>query len=180
MKKETENLLYNKQFYEFNSNDCKYLKKLIYKYYNTYDANELLFLGPIMFLLAPLMVYGFNFVVTHPLLFAFFGFVGLTTGAGVFTVVKKDIASLKELGLTRKEWRALKKTNKIEELEAMLDKYLTTEKALIKEMNEKTKNNEHIITRINNKTEEKEFTKKNKQQVEEFQTENSNEANINI
>lgn len=125
MTKDLLETLYSKKTQDFSKNDVKYIDKLLNNQFNDSRIKFCLIPVPIVsgVLCGVLSLMGLS--------------LGISLGAGVLVGIlgglvsvgniKLENYSLKDLGLTKKEWKELKKSGRLKELENMVEEYLQNE-----------------------------------------------------
>ena len=151
MTQETRDVLYNKQVDELNKQDVKYIDKLICKDGNDFFIKETLILTPAIFFIMPLIL-GLCGLIINPVVLGILTATGFIIGGLLGGTLNVKNYSLKELGLTRKDWKALKKSGRLKELKQIVKEY---DKSLKSELDNLYEREAKITAEINEKEEEK-------------------------
>ena len=120
MEKYTHTLLYKKTKNELSLEDIKYLNAICVKNKSIYMTKLSLLLTPAIFIFCPLILSLFGMFPANLTSFAIMASAGVIIGGSLSISFKAVDVSLKNLGLTKKEWKELKKSGRIKELRKSL------------------------------------------------------------
>ena len=152
MTQETRDVLYNKQAHELNKNDIKLINTLINKNDSAITAKVLSVFGSFAGLTASLFL---EFLFQGPInlvsAISCTG-IGLLVGGVYGSFPCFVLPSLKFLGLTREDWKELKKSGRIKELKQIVKLYEQSDKSYLDDLAERE---EEISSEIQLKEEEK-------------------------
>lgn len=151
MTQETRDILYNKQAHELNIDEVEYINLLLKKkwarsnfLFSAVFGTLAGFLLPLI--LSPLLIVDLNSIL--PIITIMGGVTGGLLGGMVYSMAP----SLKFLGLTRKEWKELKKSGRLKELKQIVKLYEQSDKSYLDDLAERE---EEISSEIQLKEEEK-------------------------
>lgn len=152
MTQENRDVLYNKQAHELNKKDANYIDKLMLKKDNNFFIKETFIVPPLAFILVPILMSLIGFFSLNLVTLTIMGVVGTLMGGILGGALSLKNISLKSLGLTRKEWKELKKSGRLKELEQILKEY---DKSLKSDLDNIYEREEEISSEIQLKEEEK-------------------------
>ena len=138
MTQEIRDVLYNKQAHELHKNEVDYIYSLLKKKFARFNFWFTAIVSPLMGVLVPLTLY-FPLSTTA----TYFEVLPVTTILGTFTglilggMICSMSPSLKSLGLTRKEWKELKKSGRLKELDKLVKLYEQSDKSYIDDLTER-------------------------------------------
>ena len=129
MTQETRDILYNKQAQELNKNDAKYIDKLISKNVNDCIIKRTIILAPVLFFIVPFIFGVLDLIFINPILLSVYGATGAIVGGLLAGAMNTSNYSLKSLGLTREDWKELKKSGRLKELKQIVKEYNQSKKS---------------------------------------------------
>ncbi len=136
MTQETRNVLYNKQAHELNKDEVDYIYSLLRKKRAKFNFWFISIMAPFMGLIVPL-------ALAYPLATSFIQYLPVTTILGASTglllggMIYTMEPSLKSLGLTRKEWKELKKSRRLKDLDKLVKLYEQSNKSYLDDLVER-------------------------------------------
>ncbi len=140
-----QDLIYNKKPYEYSKEDVKYLRRLLHRDYCNYMMKYVALTIPIADVAVSLLAI-FAFGIPLNVMAVLGVFLGVTLTPLFMLMCINGRPSLKELGLTRAEYKELKKSKKIKELTKNVEKY---EKSDYAALNDTIEEYEQYNKRIN-------------------------------
>ncbi len=132
MTQETRNVLYNKKPEELNKDEVDYINSLLRKKSARFNFWFISIIAPVMGLLVPLAL-AYPLATYLPVTTILGASTGLLLGAMIYTMEP----SLKSLGLTRKEWKELKRSGRLKELDKLVKLYEQSDKSYIDNLTER-------------------------------------------
>lgn len=135
MTQETRDIIYNKKAEELNKDEVGYINILLNKKWAKTNFWFLSIFGTLAgfllpLILSPLLIVELN--VIAPFITGMGAFIGITLGGMFYSTTP----SLKGLGLTRKDWKELKKSKRLKELKQVVKEYNQSLKADLDILNE--------------------------------------------
>lgn len=140
MTQEIRDVIYNKTAEQLNKDDVNYIYSLLKKKSAGFNFWFAAIVSPLMGVLVPLALYlplSLNTVATYFEVLPVTTILGTSTGLLLGGMVHSMAPSLKSLGLTRKEWKELKKSGRSKELDKLVKMYEKSDKSYIDNLNER-------------------------------------------
>lgn len=152
MTQEKRDILYNKNVGDLTDYDVKFIKKLIVRQSNEVFVKEALIVPPIAFVTLPLIMNAFGLIYFNSTISLLMGIAGILVSGTLAAGMSMVGFTLRSLGLTRKDWKELKKSGRLKELIHIVEEY---DKSLKSDLDNLYEREEEITAEINLKEEEK-------------------------
>ena len=130
MTQETRDIIYNKKA-ELNKKDIDYINKLIIKDDNNFLIKETFIVTPLAFFSLPLIFGLLGLIILNPAILCVMLVTGFVVGGLLASAMSVRNKSLRELGLTRKDWKELKKSGRLKELKQVVKEYNQSKKSVL-------------------------------------------------